>query len=391
MARRGGQVGEQGSGPPRLVLAGGGHAHLGVLAAWIARPVPGVETVLVTPEPFTVYSGMVPGWMAGFYGDDAARIDLRPLADRAGVALILDSVSGLDAEARRISLASGGTLTYDLLSLATGGEADVARLVGLGHRLQPVRPMSAFVEAWPAILTKAARSSRFDLVIVGGGAAGFEIGCAADEALRRSCRDMRITIVSDSDDILPGHATAVRRLAHAELVRRGIKVVLGEAVGEGDGVRLADGRRLPADHVIAATGSRGPHWAAQSGMAIDRHGAFAIDAHLRSLSHDAIFCAGDASGRVDQSVARSGVHAVKSGPVLAANLRAVLTGGRLTTYRPRRWTLYLLSLAERRAILSFGPIVMAGRWVWWLKDRIDRQFVAAQARRGQAAVREDGR
>lgn len=389
MSGQGGQVDDHGEGPPRLVLAGGGHAHLGVLAQWIARPVPGVETVLITPEPFAVYSGMVPGWMAGLYPDDAALIELRPLAHRAGVALILDSVCGVDADARTLALLSGQTLTYDLLSLATGGETDVGRLAGFSDRLRPVRPMSEFAAAWPAILAEAARLPRFDLVIVGGGAAGFEIACAADEALRRCCRDFSITIVSNADDILPGHAAGVRRLANRELVRRGIVVLFGEAVGADVGVRLADGRRLPANHIIAATGSHGPHWAAASGMALDEHGAFAIDANLRSVSHDTIFCAGDVAGRVDQSVARSGVHAVKSGPVLAANLRTVLTGGTLRAYRPRRWTLYLLSLANRRAILSFGPVVLAGRWVWWLKDRIDRRFVAAQVRLGQAVVQKD--
>ena len=85
------------------------------------------------------------------------------------------------------------------------------------------------------------------------------------------------------------------------------------------------------------------------------------------------------------------MHAVKSGPVLAANLRAVLTGGQLSAYRPRRWTLYLLSLANRRAILSFGPFVLAGRWVWWLKDWIDRRFVATQLRLGQAVVKGERR
>lgn len=386
MPREEGQGEDHRNARPRLVLAGGGHVHLGVLAQWIARPVPGVETMLITPDPFTVYSGMVPGWMAGLYPDGAARIDLRPLARRAGVELVLDSVCGLDADARCVMLASGGTLPYDLLSLATGGETDVGRLAPLRDRLRSVRPMSDFVAAWPAILAEATASPRFDLVIVGGGAAGFEIACAADEALRQCCRDFAITLVSNAHEILPGHAAAVRGRANAELVRRGVAVVFGEAAGEEGGVRLDDGRLLPANHVISATGSRGPHWAAATGMALDPQGAFAIDAQLRSVSHDNIFCAGDSAGRVDQSVARSGVHAVKSGPVLAANLRAVLTGGALRSYRPRRWTLYLLSLANRRAILSFGPVVLAGRWVWWLKDRIDRRFVAAQARLGRAAV-----
>lgn len=60
----------------RLLLAGGGHAQLSVLEALArARPA-GLETVLVTPSRFQIYSGMLPGWMAGHYTQAQCRIDL---------------------------------------------------------------------------------------------------------------------------------------------------------------------------------------------------------------------------------------------------------------------------------------------------------------------------
>lgn len=49
----------------RLVLLGGGHNHVHVLDA-LARKMPaGVETTLVSPHAHQVYSGMLPGWLAG--------------------------------------------------------------------------------------------------------------------------------------------------------------------------------------------------------------------------------------------------------------------------------------------------------------------------------------
>ena len=67
----------------RLVLVGGGHAHLSVLEA-LARERPcDVQTVLVTPSRFQVYSGMMPGWMAGHYTRMQCQIDLHPLWVRA--------------------------------------------------------------------------------------------------------------------------------------------------------------------------------------------------------------------------------------------------------------------------------------------------------------------
>ena len=51
----------------RLLLAGGGHAHVGVLQALAARPLQDTEVTLVTPAARQIYSGMLPGWIAGHY------------------------------------------------------------------------------------------------------------------------------------------------------------------------------------------------------------------------------------------------------------------------------------------------------------------------------------
>jgi hypothetical protein len=45
----------------RLVLAGAGHAHALVLRAWAHQPMPGVEVVVISPEPLAPYSGTLPG------------------------------------------------------------------------------------------------------------------------------------------------------------------------------------------------------------------------------------------------------------------------------------------------------------------------------------------
>ena len=104
----------------RLVLAGGGHAHLQVLGALARAPLAGWQVELVTPHPSVIYSGMLPGWLAGHYTLDQCTIDLRPLAARAGVALHAGSIRALDAGARMLALEDGTARGFDLLSLNTG-------------------------------------------------------------------------------------------------------------------------------------------------------------------------------------------------------------------------------------------------------------------------------
>jgi NADH dehydrogenase FAD-containing subunit len=128
--------------------------------------------------------------------------------------------------------------------------------------------------------------------------------------------------------------------------------------------------------VILATGSRPPAWLARSGLSGTAAGYAATDAALRSTSHPHVFAAGDIAEQADRQLPRAGVHAVRAGPVLAANLRAALAGIAPQAYRPRRHALALLATGERRAILSWGPFGAAGGWVWRLKDWIDRSFVS---------------
>lgn len=362
----------------RVVLAGGGHAHLAVLADWAGQPLPDTERWLVTSSRFTAYSGMVPGWLAGIYSADDLLIDLAPLAERAGARLVLADVIGLDPARRILRLSSGDDMAFDLLSLATGGETDISALADAGDRLFPVRPMGAFMEGWQQLLRDKAHAPTIDVAVVGGGAAGVELVLGADMALRRKFRSFRLSLVTPADGLLSGHVERVRKLVRKELADRGIAVHLAQAVGVDQGLLLSDGQFLPADCIIAATGSRAPPWLAQSGLACNEEGYVAVGADMRSLSHPDIFAAGDIIDRTDRRLERSGVHAVKAGPVLAANLRATLNGDPLRHYVPRRTSLYLLALGDERAIMSWGRFVGSGRWAWRLKQWIDGRFVARQ-------------
>ena len=56
-----------------LVLVGGGHAHVQVLRRWMMPPIAGVRLTVVLDRPEAVYSGMVPGFVAGDYAAPRAR------------------------------------------------------------------------------------------------------------------------------------------------------------------------------------------------------------------------------------------------------------------------------------------------------------------------------
>ncbi|MCR6496534.1 FAD-dependent oxidoreductase [Thermomonas sp. S9] len=361
----------------RLLLAGGGHAQLAVLHA-LARARPGgLEACLVTPSRYALYSGMLPGWIAGHYPLQALRVDLAPLCAAAGVTLIEGQLAGLQADRRRAVLGDGRALDYDLLSLDVGSEIDLSWFALLGDRALPVRPLAHFVERWSAWRAGVSAHGPVRLAVVVGGAAGFELALAARTALRQ-VGQVELTLVAGDSGLLPGHAAGVRRRAQCCLERAGIVLERQVAAGAAKGLLLADGRSLQPDLALIATGGRAPAWLAGSGLVLDERGFVAVDACHRSLSHAQVFAAGDVCGRTDVALAHSGVHAVHAGPVLAHNLLASLSGGRLRAYRPRRRSLYLLACGAQHAIVSWGGLSAEGGWAWRWKDAIDRRFIARQ-------------
>ena len=361
----------------RLVLVGGGHAHLSVLEKLARVPLPDAQVILITPNRYQNYSGMLPGWIAGHYTREQSRVDLQPLVTAAGVHMITASVTEMSAANRMLLLSDGQSLTYDMLSLDVGSETQIAGLEALGARLLPVKPLDDFFDQWPDIFNAATHQKDYALIVVGGGAAGVEMALAAQYALSRSGAREHVTLVVSSDGMLKGHNPSVRRRVLAYIQKVGIVMHQSAATGVVDGLHFPNGHHIYADQVIAATGAKPLSWLRQSGLSLDEQGYILVDAHHRTQSHPEVFAVGDTCARTDVQMARSGVHAVKAGPVLADNLYAVLadSAADLKEYRPRKSSLYLLACGPKYAIASWGSISFEGRWVWRLKDWIDRGFI----------------
>ena len=127
--------------------------------------------------------------------------------------------------------------------------------------------------------------------------------------------------------------------------------------------------------MLVATGAAAPSWPAHSGLATDSDGFIRVNRMLQSLSHPFVFAAGDVAAYSDARP-KSGVFAVRAGPPLAANLRALRCGQALHEWLPQKRALYLISTGNGNALASWGGFSASGAWAWRWKDRIDRRFMA---------------
>ncbi len=358
----------------RLLLLGGGHAHLQVMRAFAAEAVPAAELTLVTPYPRLTYSGMVPGHVAGHYSLEQCSVPLAPMAERAGVRLLQGAATGIDPARRSVTLADGRSLPYDALSLDIGATVDRDAIPGAREHGLFVRPIEAFTLLWGR-MAELGRERALCVVVVGGGAAGVELALSIHHALGERSH---VSLVTGGGVPLPTHPPSVQRRALRALKRRNV-TVLEDSCAEvsAEHVLLGRGTRVACDAAVMALGAAAPPWLRDSGMALDEQGFIATGPTLQSNSHAEVFAAGDVATRSDEPHPKSGVYAVRAGAPLALNLRRFLAGGELVPYRPQRRALNLLACGERYAIASWGGWSAEGAWVWRWKDRIDRDFMRA--------------
>lgn len=342
-----------------LLLVGAGHAHATLLAAFAKAPLFGARITLVSPGGTQLYSGMLPGIIAGHYRPDEARIDIRRLAERAYAEFVQGSVEALDPATRTARLQDGRELRYDIASINVGSLTDTAIPGSATHAIG--------VKPFEALLQKLTGSKAQDVAVVGAGAAGAELAMAIRH------HGAGVSLYSDRTAFSPGLA---RRLAGA-LRRRGVDFRQGMVVHgiEPGPVVLAGALRQTFDVVVLATAAAPLDWLRRSGLATDERGFILVDAALRSISHPEVFAAGDCATLRDAPHPKSGVYSVRHGAVLLANLRKLLNGEALQAYRPQKRVLLLISTGARSAIAARGGWTAEGGWVWRWKDWIDRRWI----------------
>ena len=362
-----------------LVLVGGGHAHIQVLRRWAMAPLPGVRVTLVVDRPIAVYSGMVPGFVAGQYGREDLEIDVRPLALRAGARCIVAAATGLDPAAQRLALEGRPPIAYDTVSFDVGSTLAGLDRRGVREHAIPTRPIGEFVRRVDGALAALRGRPAVRAVVVGAGAGGVEVAFALAARLRRAgARRVDVLLVESGPRVLPGYAAGAARRVEAAAAARGVTIRVGADVErvEAGAVHLAGGERIDADLVVWVAGAAALPIFAGSGLDIDEQGFARVGPTLQCLGHDAVFAVGDCAAWTDgPGLAKAGVYAVRQGPVLAANLIARLRGGRLRAYRPQRDFLSLLNLGDGHAIGTKWGLSWQGHWVFGLKNRIDRRFV----------------
>ncbi len=377
--------------PLKLVLVGGGHSHSVALLSGLknslyrsqifsGRPI--VNITLITPNPQTIYSGSIPGYLAGWWNREACEVNVADLAESLGIKVVLDEAIGLDLIKQCIISRNHGAIDFDILSLDIGSTPQIPAMPS--PRIIPMKPMGLLLTSLEPYL-KLGRAEPRSIAIVGGGLGGVEVALSLKERLGNQ---VDLSLICRSQTIAPNQSKAIQALLTNELKFRSIQVYLNTAVTSiqesSNSVNLLLNSEelssgLSCDISLWATQATSPQWIRDSGLQTDDRGFVLVDRTLRSVSHSTIFASGDIATIQNSPQPKAGVFAVRQGKILGHNLRQSLTNQSLKSVNPKFRYLNLVSLGDRRAVVNYGEFSITAKSIqpllWHWKKTIDHSFV----------------
>jgi selenide,water dikinase len=362
-----------------LVLVGGGHSNVQVLEALARKAPDDVQITLVSDAPTAYYSGMFPGCLAGVYQAEDIQIELDALCRWAGARFFRGRVTGIDSESKTIHIQDRPPIRFDLCSVNVGSRTREVSLPGVREFAVATRPISqllAQVEAFERDLSRDKLEPR--VIVVGGGAAGVELAFSLSARLRKNWPQVSVTLVDSHASPLEDRGPWVASKVRMALEKRNIQIATrSRAVRVEKGkLHLEAGGVLGFDLLVWATGAGAHDFLQDTSLETDEAGFLRVNRHLQSLSSPRIFAAGDCISLENHpTLPKAGVYAVREGPVLAENLLRALEGRSPRPYSPQGGFLALVATGDGEALASWRGAAVQGRWVWRLKDWIDRRFM----------------
>ncbi|MBP0017412.1 MAG: selenide, water dikinase SelD [Cyanobacteria bacterium SBLK] len=369
-----------------LVAIGGGHSHAIALKLFAMNPLANVRITLITDALHTPYSGMLPGYVAGFYSYDETHIDLQRLSRFANIQLYHDRAIGLDLENNKVICQKHPPVAFDYLSIDIGSTPVKNSVPGVAEYAIPVKPVPRFLKQWEKIVQKIQESPHqsHTLAVVGGGAGGVELLLNIQARLETLFKRLQLPINNikfhlfhRGRELMTGHNSWVSKRLTKILISRGVQLHLGETVSKIKSDRLVceSGLTTEYDRVFWTTQASAAPWIQESGLKTDSRGFLLVEDTLQSVSHPHIFATGDIATMKNHPRPKAGVFAVRQGKPLYENLRNIILQQSLKPFVPQKQYLALIGTGDRSAIASRSFLGFESPLLWRWKDWIDREFM----------------
>lgn len=358
-----------------LVLIGGGHAHMVTLQNIHTLISRGHRVTVIGPSEFHYYSGMGPGMLSRVYSPDDIRFATRHVVAKQGGTFLLDKVTRIAPLEKSLTLESGQSINYDVLSCNAGSFVP-RKLVAEGEeQIYSVKPIEKLLAAQKHLENLLAQETAH-ISIIGGGPSSLEIAGNIWRLARDTGGQMASITIFAGQNFMGRFPSAIRKKALRSLKKRDIEIHNGYVKTiRNNAVVLDSGETLSTNLVFLAVGVRPSSLFKDSGLPTGSDGGLLVNRYLQSTGHPKIFGGGDCIYFKDHPLDKVGVYAVRQNPILYHNLLASLEGTEMTPFDPGGDYLLIFNLGDGTGILHKRGFTLGGRLAFLIKDYIDRKFM----------------
>ena len=274
----------------RVVIVGGGAGGLELATRLGDRLGRRIDVTLIDRERVHVWKPKLHEIAAGSMDLSAHEVDYLAQAHWHRFRYRIGAMTGLDRARREVHVAAshdeaGREVTpqrafgYDTLVIAVGSQSNDFGTPGVcEHAMMLESPADA--RRFHACMVNACirahaqttplRPEQLKVAIIGAGATGVELAAELHRTTREMVaygldrvdadKDLQVSVIEAADRVLPALPPRLSRATETLLAKLGVQVHTGARVAEvlRDGVRLADGRVLPAELVVWAAGVKAP-------------------------------------------------------------------------------------------------------------------------------------
>ena len=355
-----------------VVVAGAGIAGLEFAMALADMAGSRTRITVVAPEGHFVLKPLVV--REPFGGPGLERHQLRPLIEHLGAEHVLDAVTRVDTERKRVTLRGARSLAYDVLAVCIGGLTRPAYTSALTFW-----STSAHMPV-DDLIGRAAESPSGTLAVVIPPQTTWPLP-AYELALmlRRRAEELelepRILILTPESTPLGVFGAAGSAAISTRLRVRDVKIETGEHIEEyGHQLRRRDGAALEAGVTIALPRIDGP---SIPGLPADREGFIPIDEHCRVIGCEDVYAAGDGTsfpikqgGIASQQADTAAEHlaATVGAGIEAKPFRPVLRGELLTGAD---------SIKLVHGVDDGRPGQVSPDYLWWPRLKVGGRYLPA--------------
>ncbi|WP_435168103.1 NAD(P)/FAD-dependent oxidoreductase [Paenibacillus glycanilyticus] len=292
----------------QILILGGGYG--GLLSALTARKYISAEEAEITLINKTPYHQIITELhrlaVSGVNEGNVA-LPLDKLLKGKSIKLVIDTVDNIDPEKKQVKLAGNGTVRYDQLVVALGGETAFFGIPGLEENsltlksVEEAKAVSAHIQNRIAAYAQSKNKADATIVVGGGGLTGIELIGEIVDMLPKWCEqygvdksEISLYNIEAGPTILMGFPADLLERAKSSLTNRGVNLIMGVAVTEvqGNKVMLKDGSSIETNTFVWTGGVTGNPVVANCGIEVNR-GRASVTEFLQSTSHSDIFLAGD--------------------------------------------------------------------------------------------------